>query len=101
MNARLSKRLRAIGHQLKPLVTIADKGLSGSVLDEFNRALDEHELIKVKIMADREARGALVKEIESLAETDVVQVIGRIVLVYRPSREANPSLSNILRAKQT
>ena len=73
--------------------------MSGSVLDEFNRALDEHELIKVKIMADRETRATLIKDIELLPDTDIVQAIGKILLVYRPSREANPALSNILRTK--
>ncbi len=99
MNVRLRKRLRTIGHELNPLVTIASKGLSGSVLDEFNRALDEHELIKVKIMANRETRATLIKDIELLPDTDIVQAIGKILLVYRPSREANPALSNILRTK--
>ena len=98
MNSKQKKRLRTIGHQLKPVVTIAGNGLSTSVLKELNRALDDHELIKVKIVGDRDERTELIKTLSELSETAVVQAIGGVVLLYRPSSEANPALSNILRA---
>ena len=41
------KRLRGIGHALHPLVTVAGKGLSESVCLEAERALHDHELIKI------------------------------------------------------
>ena len=44
-----SKQLRAIGHKLKPLVTVAGNGLSENVVAELERALSDHELIKVKL----------------------------------------------------
>ena len=43
------RQLRAQAHSLKPVVTIAGKGLAPSVLEELNRALNDHELIKVKV----------------------------------------------------
>ncbi len=98
MQAKLKKRLRAIGHQLKPVVTVAGNGLSEPVLKELERALDDHELIKVKVVGDREERSEVIDAIGELNETEVVQVIGGIALVYRSAREPNPALSNILRA---
>ncbi|HMB59267.1 MAG TPA: YhbY family RNA-binding protein, partial [Xanthomonadales bacterium] len=41
--------LRGLSHHLRPVVTIADKGLSENVLAELDSALDTHELIKVKL----------------------------------------------------
>ncbi|MDP4918106.1 MAG: YhbY family RNA-binding protein, partial [Haliea sp.] len=38
------KQLRAIGHKLKPVVTVAGNGLSDNVLQEVQRALGDHEL---------------------------------------------------------
>src|SRR5690554_7623982 len=53
------KEFRTLGHKLNPIVTIAGNGLSESVLAELNRALDDHELIKVKLaLVEREARKA-------------------------------------------
>jgi len=43
------KQFRTLGHKLNPIVTIAGNGLSENVLLELNRALDDHELIKVKL----------------------------------------------------
>ena len=42
------KYLRQLGHNLKPVVTIASKGLTESVQLEIERALNDHELIKLK-----------------------------------------------------
>ena len=43
------RQLRAIGHKLKPVVTISQAGLTDGVSFELDRALRDHELIKVKI----------------------------------------------------
>ena len=53
------KRLRQIGHALNPVVMIGGQGLTENVIEETNRALNDHELIKVKIAGeDREDRAA-------------------------------------------
>ena len=53
------KQLRAIGHRLKPVVIISENGLGENVVAELNRALDDHELIKVKFAyEDRDAKNA-------------------------------------------
>ena len=36
------KRFRQIGHDLKPIVTIAQKGLTENILLEIKRALSDH-----------------------------------------------------------
>ena len=54
------KQMRAIGHHLKPVVLVGDQGLSPGLLDELNRALNDHELIKVKVRAERDTRKVLV-----------------------------------------
>ncbi len=98
MNQKLKKKLRAIGHELKPVVTIAGNGLSENVVAELNRALDDHELIKIKIVGDREERVEVIEELKGLDSTEIVQTIGGVALIYRPSREPKPGLSNILRS---
>ena len=51
------KYLRQLGHQLNPIVTVARKGLNDNVLLEIDRALSDHELIKVKVVTgDRESK---------------------------------------------
>ena len=92
------KRLRQIGHTLNPVVMVGDKGLSESVIEELNRALNDHELIKVKVVAeDREARAALISDIVAASESEIVQTIGKIALIYKKAAKQNAKLSNLVR----
>lgn len=98
ISADRKKNLRTIGHKLNPIVTIAGNGLSEGVLQELNRALDDHELIKVKLaIAEREDRKALVTELVALPNVELIQEIGKVVLLYRHNKKANPKLSNLHR----
>ncbi len=98
ISADRKKNLRTIGHKLNPIVTIAGNGLSEGVLQELNRALDDHELIKVKLaIAEREDRKELVAELVTLPNVELIQEIGKVVLLYRPNKKANPKLSNLHR----
>ena len=45
------KRLKSIGHELKPIVMIGNKGITPAISEEIDRALSDHELIKVKLPA--------------------------------------------------
>ncbi|MFV0478423.1 MAG: YhbY family RNA-binding protein [Parahaliea sp.] len=92
------KQLRAIGHKLKPIVTVAGKGLNENVLAEIERALRDHELVKIKLMAtDRDARKALAGQICEQTGADRIQSIGNIILILRRSSQPDPRLSNLLR----
>ncbi|MBK5936231.1 MAG: ribosome assembly RNA-binding protein YhbY [Halorhodospira halophila] len=87
------KQLRRLGHALKPVVLTGAAGLSEGVLEEIERALDDHELIKVKLAgASKEERQAMTEEIAEQTGAIVVQTIGRIVLLYRE----NPEKSQVL-----
>ena len=98
LSAERKKQFRSLGHNLNPIVTVADKGLSEGVLGELNRALDDHELIKVKIgAAEREDRKALLDELAALPGVELVQQVGKVALLYRNNPKPNPKLSNLLR----
>ncbi len=93
------KRFRAIAHKLKPIVTIAANGVSESVGAELDRALNDHELIKVKLASgDREEREEMITAVVSATNAEIVQKIGAVVVIYRPASKPNPALSNVLRA---
>ena len=98
ITAAQKKRFRTIGHNLKPVVIISSNGLSTGVLEETSRALNDHELIKVKFaVGDRDEKKALINELCKETGATLVQTIGNIALVFKPAKEPNPSLSNLLR----
>src|SRR5690625_7634577 len=76
LSTERKKQLRTIGHKLNPIVTIADRGLTDSVLAELNRALDDHELIKVKLaLTERESRHEAVALLQDMRGVEVVQQV--------------------------
>ena len=93
------KRFRAIGHQLNPIVTIGGNGFSESVMAELQRALEDHELIKVKIHAeDREDKAETIATLVKLTNSELIQSIGHVALIYRAAKKPQAGLSNILRS---
>jgi RNA-binding protein len=98
MKKRDEKQLRAIGHKLKPVVTVASKGLTDNVLLEIERALSDHELIKVKaVVGGRTDREAVAKAICEHTGAELVQSTGAMLLLLRRSPQPDPRLSNLLR----
>lgn len=92
------KQLRAIGHNLKPVVMISENGLTEGVINELNRALNDHELIKVKLaISERIDRAEVASAVVSETNSTLVQTIGKIILICREARKPNPKLSNLLR----
>lgn len=90
------KRFKTIGHDLKPVVMIAGNGLSEGVCGELDRALLDHELIKVKLaIEDREARRAAIEQICQRTGAELVQSIGKVVLLYRESTKPKLHTSNV------
>ena len=98
LNGQMKKAFRGVAHHLDPVVSVSDRGLSDGIVAETERALNDHELIKVKIVGDREERGEVIKQIGKIDATEVIQIVGGVALVYRRSRDPNPALSNIYRA---
>ena len=90
------KHFRAIGHNLRPVVTISYKGLSDSIGNEIDRALNDHELIKIKINTHkRENRKEITSQICEQHNAECIQSIGYISLIYRPSKNKDQKLSNL------
>jgi len=79
--------LRAKAHHLKPVVMVGNAGLSEGVLKEVEIALSHHELIKVRISADRDERQTMASAICKNANADLIQIIGGIVILYRPAKK--------------
>ena len=82
--------LRGLAHDLKPVVLVGAKGITPSLVAELGQALDQHELIKVKVAAeDRETRDAWIADLAGQSEAELVSRIGHTAVLYRRSKD-NP-----------
>ncbi|MGH8191622.1 MAG: ribosome assembly RNA-binding protein YhbY [Rhodanobacteraceae bacterium] len=79
-----TRYLRGLAHPLKPVLLLGGKGVTPGVLKELHQALDDHELIKVKLTGDdRAARAGVVGQLLESSGAEPVQTIGHIAVLYR------------------
>ena len=87
------KHLRRLGHDRNPIVLIGQGGLSPNVVAEMDRALTDHELVKVRArVGDRQERDRILDELAAATRSELVQRIGHVALYYR----RNPDRPGIL-----
>lgn len=85
LTAAQRKQLRARAHSLKPVVLVGDAGVSEAVIAETDRALEHHELVKIRLPAvDREERARMARALCESLGAQQVQVIGRVHVLFRP-----------------
>lgn len=86
--------LRGMAHGLEPAVQIGREGLTDTVVTAIGRSLDAHELVKVRIAAERDDRKRMSRAIESELGCECVGLIGRMAILYR--RHPDPEKRKIL-----
>lgn len=85
------KYLRGRGHQLKPVVTVGDAGLTESVIAEFNSTLAHHELMKIRVRSgDRDVRDQIIATLCDDHNATLIQRIGNVALLYRANPDKPP-----------
>ena len=88
LSTKQKQHLKGLAHPLKPVVMLGNNGLTEGVLAEIEQALEHHELIKVKVSAeDRDARDAMVAGLAERCGAALVQRIGNVAILYRPSQD--------------
>lgn len=91
LKATSRRALRARAHRLKPVVLIGQHGVSDAVTAEVERALTDHELIKIRFRGvPRDARGSEVERICASLSAELVQLIGGTAVLYRARPEPAP-----------
>jgi RNA-binding protein len=82
------KHLRRLGHDRNPIVLVGQGGISANLVAELDRALNDHELVKVRArVGDREARDEILEQLAASTGAELVQRIGHVALYYRPHKD--------------
>lgn len=91
MTSSERRQFRAQGHHLKAIVQIGQAGLSEGVIQATKEALEQHELIKVSINGESPTeRKSGAQELALATGSHLIQVIGRVILLYRKGKQENP-----------
>ncbi|MBL1230837.1 ribosome assembly RNA-binding protein YhbY [Enterococcus sp. BWB1-3] len=86
LRGKQKRYLRSQAHHLQPIFQIGKGGLNEEVIIQINEALEKRELIKVSLLQNTDEVAENVAEIlEKKIHCNVVQVIGRVLVVFKPS----------------
>lgn len=85
LTGKQRRHLRALAHPLKPLVQVGKGGIDDGLVSAVDQALADHELIKVKVGENAtQDRHEVAEELAQKTRSEVAQVLGNIVVLYRP-----------------
>ncbi len=84
LSEKQRKHLRRLAHPLNPIVLLGNAGLTDGVVSELDRALTDHELVKVSArVGERDARNAALQSLAARTSAELVQRIGHVGVFYR------------------
>jgi RNA-binding protein len=84
LSGKARRHLRALGHHLRPVVLVGKDGVTPGLIAATETALRDHELVKVKLGENAEGgRQALSTALAEGTRSQLVGVVGRMVLLYR------------------
>jgi RNA-binding protein len=87
MDKQFKKSLKAKCHHLDTVVRLGSSGLTEAVHAEIDLALNCHELIKIKLVGDKEERKELATIIAEWHNAEAINQIGYQLCVYRKNKE--------------
>ncbi len=88
LSGKQRRFLRAKGPHLEPVVHVGKEGVTESALTALDEALGIHELIKVRLGQNLpDDRHTAAAELAARTASEVAQVLGNVVLLYRAHPE--------------
>ena len=88
LTGKQKRKLRALGHHLKVVVQVGQKGVTPTVVAAVEQALADHELVKVKVSGDApEDRHEASEALATQTGAEVAQVLGRTLLLFKKRKK--------------
>jgi RNA-binding protein len=88
LSEKQKKHLRRLAHPMNAVVMLGNAGLTPGVVKELERALTDHELVKVSArVGERDARDTALNDLARQTRSEIVQRIGNVGVFYRRSAQ--------------
>jgi RNA-binding protein len=83
LSNEFKSKLKKLAHELKPVVLVGQKGITDTLLQAVDNALEDHELIKIKFIDFKDEKIDLTDKIIQATNSILVNIIGNIAIIYR------------------
>ena len=87
LTGRDRRHLRRLAHAQDPVVQIGAAGVTPAVIAALDRALRDHELVKVRLPRERDERGEMAGALAEQTRSAVAGLVGHVAVLYRPASE--------------
>jgi RNA-binding protein len=88
LSGKQRRHLRALGHELRPIVQIGKDGIDDGVVAAIDQALVDHELVKIKVGENADVdRESAADVLAARTSSEVAQVLGNTLLLYRANSD--------------
>jgi RNA-binding protein len=81
------RELRRQAHALHPVVHLGGAGVTDALIGAVDRALEDHELIKLRLVGERDERQQVAEEVASRTGSELAGLVGRVAILYRPASD--------------
>lgn len=93
LTSKQKKHLRGLAHSIKPVVQVGKNGLSDPLVQEVDRALASHELLKIKVAGSKDERDEVGTALADQLDAEIAGTIGGVVILFR--RQDDPDQRQI------
>lgn len=88
LTGKQKRFLRAKAHHEKALFQVGKSGVTENLLSQLNDLLEKRELIKIAVLQNcTEDKQDVAKKISATTLSEIVQIIGNQIILYRESTE--------------
>ena len=88
LTGKQKRFLRKEAHHLSPIFQVGKQGVNDNLIAQLNDLLEKRELIKINILQNVfEDKEEIAQQIVRGTNAELVQIIGNIVILYKPSEE--------------
>lgn len=100
LRGKQKRFLRSQAHHLQPIFQVGKGGMNEAMWIQIEEALTKRELIKISLLQNTDEVAEDVAEtLENEIHCQVVQIIGRVLVLYKPSdKEKYQKISKEVRA---
>ncbi len=88
LTSKQRAHLRGLANTLPVIIQVGKGGVSDNLIQQIDTALEAREVIKIRFLQNVDDNPEeLARMLANLTESEVVQRIGKVAVLYRPSRK--------------
>ncbi len=88
LTGKQKRYLRSLAHHLDPLFQVGKGGVNDHLIRHVQEAIEKRELMKISVLPNcMDERHEVAAEIASKSGAELVQVIGKVIVLYKESKD--------------